>query len=299
MFSKCEDFDLLHLYCLRALQYLKEHDVVHRDIKSANILWKENDGGGKHFCLADLGLMKVKKGLEDSSTLVGSRFYIAPEVEEQEAQTPKLDIFSLGMVLLELAGVVVWVSESRKRDKQLQNTTKIPALQDFKMVDFNPETRWSVDECFNRLETAPLPASSSAVRETSVEPTRPKIDHQVKPKPTHEDLPTPEQKELKFVHPSGNQRTPEQASQHAHIGSAGSFAKEQQRPEDSRACRLNKPTVGSQDAGISKSERKRKREVSPQATSYAHIGSADAIARGQQHPGDSRASELNKPTGES
>ena len=57
---------------------------------------------------------------------------------------------------------------------------------------------------------------------------------------------------------------PPQATSYAHIGSADAIARGQQRPEDSRAPGLNKSTEGSQDAAISK--RKRKREVSPQAS---------------------------------
>ncbi|KAL1560643.1 receptor-like protein kinase HSL1 [Salvia divinorum] len=86
------------------LSYL-HHDsvppVVHRDVKSNNILL-DKDFGAK---IADFGVAKVvksKNGLESMSVIAGSYGYIAPEYAYTLRVNEKSDIYSFGVVLLEL-----------------------------------------------------------------------------------------------------------------------------------------------------------------------------------------------------
>ncbi|XP_047938628.1 receptor-like protein kinase 5 [Salvia hispanica] len=88
------------------LSYL-HHDsvppVVHRDVKSNNILL-DGDFGAK---IADFGVAKVVKktannGLESMSVIAGSYGYIAPEYAYTLRVNEKSDIYSFGVVLLEL-----------------------------------------------------------------------------------------------------------------------------------------------------------------------------------------------------
>ncbi|KAH6780632.1 HAESA-like 1 [Perilla frutescens var. hirtella] len=87
------------------LSYL-HHDsvphIVHRDVKSNNILL-DQDFGAK---ISDFGVAKVVKtannGVESMSVIAGSCGYIAPEYAYTLRVNEKSDIYSFGVVLLEL-----------------------------------------------------------------------------------------------------------------------------------------------------------------------------------------------------
>ncbi|GMH31343.1 hypothetical protein Nepgr_033186 [Nepenthes gracilis] len=84
---------------LLGLKYLHDRNIVHRDIKCANILVASN-GMVK---LADFGLAKATK-LNDLKSCKGSAFWMAPEVVNQrnEGYGLSADIWSLGCTVLEM-----------------------------------------------------------------------------------------------------------------------------------------------------------------------------------------------------
>lgn len=94
---------------LTGLAYLHSKDIIHRDIKGANIL-VDNKGSVK---ISDFGISKRveastlltpgggKKG-NPRVSLQGSVFWMAPEVVRQTAYTRKADIWSLGCLIVEM-----------------------------------------------------------------------------------------------------------------------------------------------------------------------------------------------------
>ncbi|KAF9682578.1 hypothetical protein SADUNF_Sadunf05G0123600 [Salix dunnii] len=84
---------------LHGLKYLHDQNVVHRDIKCANLLVDAN-GSVK---LADFGLAKATK-LNDVKSCKGTAFWMAPEVVNNKNQGYGLpaDIWSLGCTVLEM-----------------------------------------------------------------------------------------------------------------------------------------------------------------------------------------------------
>lgn len=93
---------------LAGLSYLHSRDIIHRDIKGANIL-VDNKGGIK---ISDFGISKrVEASAMLSSggknhphrpSLQGSVYWMAPEVVRQTAHTKKADIWSLGCLVVEM-----------------------------------------------------------------------------------------------------------------------------------------------------------------------------------------------------
>jgi serine/threonine protein kinase len=82
-----------------ALAYVHAHDVVHRDIKPSNILL---DTAEKAY-LADFGLARLTGATRLTSTgeLMGTAAYLAPEQVRGKHLGHPVDVYALGLVLLE------------------------------------------------------------------------------------------------------------------------------------------------------------------------------------------------------
>uniref|UniRef100_A0A8C0YEP4 non-specific serine/threonine protein kinase n=1 Tax=Cyprinus carpio carpio TaxID=630221 RepID=A0A8C0YEP4_CYPCA len=81
---------------LTAVDYCHQHHIVHRDLKTENLLLDAN----MNIKLADFGFGNFYNSGEPLSTWCGSPPYAAPEVfEGKEYEGPQLDIWSLGVVL--------------------------------------------------------------------------------------------------------------------------------------------------------------------------------------------------------
>ncbi|XP_020578427.1 phytosulfokine receptor 2 [Phalaenopsis equestris] len=87
----------------RGLQYLHkvcQPNIIHRDVKSSNILLDERFEAH----LADFGLSRLIRPHDTHVTteLVGTLGYIPPEYSQTLIATPKGDVFSFGVVIMEL-----------------------------------------------------------------------------------------------------------------------------------------------------------------------------------------------------
>ncbi|RLM78695.1 protein kinase byr2-like [Panicum miliaceum] len=83
---------------LNGLLYLHQRNVLHRDIKCANILV---DACGL-VKLADFGLAKEMSILSQARSSKGTVFWMAPEVAKAKPHGPPADIWSLGCTVLEM-----------------------------------------------------------------------------------------------------------------------------------------------------------------------------------------------------
>ncbi|KAG9490233.1 hypothetical protein GDO78_005883 [Eleutherodactylus coqui] len=95
----------------RGIQYLHENNHVHRDIKSANILLDDNFTPK----ISDFGLARATGHLAQTmmtERIVGTTAYMAPEALRGEV-TIKSDIFSFGVVLLEIISGLAPFDEER------------------------------------------------------------------------------------------------------------------------------------------------------------------------------------------
>ena len=104
-FNTEEIFDYL-IDILLALYNLNKNGLIHRDIKSENILLKTEKINEKNVTIAklsDLGLGRQIEGVSGAYTTCGTAYYVCPEIAAGEKKySYNADIWSLGIVLYEL-----------------------------------------------------------------------------------------------------------------------------------------------------------------------------------------------------
>ncbi len=95
-------------HACRGLQYAHSNGIVHRDIKSSNMMIAKRD---KTLKILDMGLAKVLKENERGSTqAIGTPYYMSPEQVLGNEIDARSDIYSLGVTLFELAtGVLPFI----------------------------------------------------------------------------------------------------------------------------------------------------------------------------------------------
>jgi NIMA (never in mitosis gene a)-related kinase len=87
------------LQLLLALEFVHRKKILHRDIKSSNIFLRSN-GTVK---LGDFGISKILDNTHEAAmTVVGTPYYMSPEVCENKPYTFKSDVWALGCVLYEM-----------------------------------------------------------------------------------------------------------------------------------------------------------------------------------------------------
>ena len=95
------DSEALARELLDALSHIHAAGIVHRDVKPANVLVGP-DGRAR---LTDFGiaLAEGSTGLTETGQVIGTLKYLAPEVASGRPATPQSDLYSLGVLLSEVA----------------------------------------------------------------------------------------------------------------------------------------------------------------------------------------------------
>jgi serine/threonine protein kinase len=146
---------------LQGLSYLHNNNVVHCDIKGANILVDEYG----RVCLADFGCSK-EVGNVAGRQLSGTPNYMAPEVINSIQYTKEGDIWSLGCTLLEmLTGDAPWHEDITNFDNEyavlnfIRTTEKIPNIP----KDISIEAKDFLYKCFEK-DPAKRPSAAELLK---------------------------------------------------------------------------------------------------------------------------------------
>ncbi|CAG0889811.1 unnamed protein product [Darwinula stevensoni] len=83
-----------------AIRHIHQHNILHRDLKTANIFLTKN-GIVK---VGDFGISKMLTTRQGgANTVLGTPYYISPEMCEEKQYDEKSDIWALGCILYEMA----------------------------------------------------------------------------------------------------------------------------------------------------------------------------------------------------
>ena len=97
-FKESDILDYFTQICL-ALKHIHEKKIIHRDLKSGNVFLMKS-GLVK---LGDFGIAKTfKNTMDKAKTMVGTPYYLSPEIIQGKPYDNKSDIWSLGVLLYEM-----------------------------------------------------------------------------------------------------------------------------------------------------------------------------------------------------
>lgn len=142
-----------------ALHCAHQHQLIHRDVKPANVLLfgDVRDGPGQLMKLADFGLASVSSASSGNRRAAGTPYFLSPEVWLGQSSSVASDIYALGVsAYILLTGQYPFDASSREELAQLHVQAPVPDLKQYrcdipaelegmvlKCLAKDPKDRWS------------------------------------------------------------------------------------------------------------------------------------------------------------
>ena len=139
----------------RALNYLHlmhPDPIIHRDVSSGNVLLDPLPNNGWRAKVSDYGSANYLQNLKTSGP--GNPIYAAPEASTPDHQSSKMDVFSYGVLLIEMCSRRL-PSNSTERETfmhRIQNAAMLTLIQH--CLEYEPQKRPDMGQILQWLETA-------------------------------------------------------------------------------------------------------------------------------------------------
>lgn len=169
--SPVRAFELMQPICA-GIAAAHRQGIVHRDLKPLNVMICDDMPMSEAVKILDFGLAKIKSGellgsfiAAQTTGLMGSPFYMAPEQWSDEPPDARADVYSLGVMLFQmLCGEVPFKGSSIPSIMKKHLTAEVPSFAS-KGVDVPPQIEQVVRHALEKEASHRTPSADEFARE--------------------------------------------------------------------------------------------------------------------------------------